>query len=163
MKKLIFLNISILRYLFLVFSAFLLCIACNQKTNATASNETIEPIDPMEGVWEQTHSCSLVNGDTVRSRDNSFQHKIYLDGYVMWTADPATDSLEWHGFGTYRYKNDTLIEKLLSMSIPMKDAWGSENEFIFKIDYDGNTFKQVMAGEYNDTIYQNIEVYKKLN
>jgi hypothetical protein len=154
MKKLICPNIRILRYLFLVVSTFLIFIACNVTT---------KPKDPIEGVWEQTHNYVLANGDTVFSSDNNFQHKIYLDGYVMWTMDPASDSSEWHGYGTYKLKNDTVIEKLLSMSIPMKAQMGSEGEFILKIDYDENNFKQEIRSKSNDTIYQQIEVYKRLN
>lgn len=154
MKKLIYPNIRILRYLFLVFSAFLIFIACN---------ETTKPKDPIEGVWEQTHNYVLANGDTVFSSDNNVQRKIYLDGYVMWTTDPAPDSSEWHGFGTYIIKNDTVIEKLVSMSIPMKAQVGSEDGFILKIDYNENNFKQEIRSKINDTIYQQIEVYNRLN
>ncbi len=160
MKKTDFLNISIFKYLFLVFSVFLICIACNQKTDTTASNETIELIDPMEGVWEQTNFYRLANGDTIFTSDNSVQHKIYLDGYVMWTSDPAPDSSEWHGYGTYTYKNDTLTETLISMSIPMRS---DNNTFSIMVDLGENSFKQIIEFENNDTIYQNIEVYKKLN
>ena len=86
MKKTAFLNISIYKYLFLVFSVFLICIACNQKTDTTTSN------DPMEGVWEQTYFYQLMHGDTLVTLDNLVQHKIFLDGYVMWTRNPAIDS-----------------------------------------------------------------------
>jgi hypothetical protein len=153
MKKLIYPIIRIFRKLFFVFSAFVIFIACN---------ETAKPKDPIEGVWEQTHNYVLANGDTVFSSNKNVEHKIYLDGYVMWTQDPATDSSEWHGFGTYIIKNDTVVEKLLSMSIPMKAQGGSKDGFILKIDYDKNNFKQVIRSEYHDTIYQSIEVYKRL-
>lgn len=160
MNKTDFLNISIFKYFFFVFSLFLICIGCNQKTDTTASNETIELIDPMEGVWEQTNYYQLVNGDTIFTTDNRVQHKIYLDGYVMWTSDPASDSSEWHGYGTYTYKNDTLTETLISMSIPMRS---DNNIYSIPVDLGKNSFKQVIESENNDTIYQNIEVYKKLN
>ena len=163
MKKPDFLNISIIKYSFLVFSVFLICIGCNQKTDTTASNETLELIDPMEGVWEQTNYYFLANGDTIFTSDTRVQHKIYLDGYIMWTADPAPDSSEWHGYGTYRLKNDTLFERLLSMSMPMKAQMESDDEAILIIEYDENSFKQMIEQEYNDTVYQSFEVYKKLN
>jgi hypothetical protein len=153
MKKLICPVIRIFRKLFFVFSVLVIFIACNVTT---------KPKDPIEGVWKQTHSYVLANGDTVFSTDKNVEHKIYLDGYVMWTQDPASDSSEWHGFGTYTIKNDTVIEKLLSMSNGMKAQRGSKDGFILKIDYDENNFKQVIRSEYRDTIYQSIEVYKRL-
>ena len=78
----------------------------------------------------------------------------------MWTSDPAPDSSEWHGYGTYTYKNDTLTETLISMSIPMRS---DNNTYSIMVDLGENSFKQVIEFENNDTIYQNIEVYKKLN
>ena len=99
-----------------MFSVFLNCIACDQKTDTTASNETIELNDPMEGVWQQIHHYLVANGDTVSSSNAEGEHKIYFDGYVMFARDPAKDSLENYGFGTYRYENDTVIEKLLAGS-----------------------------------------------
>ena len=154
MKKTGILNMSIFKHLFLVFSIFLICIACNQKTDTTAPN------DPMEGVWEQTYFYQLMLGDTLVTLDNLVQHKIFLDGYVMWTRNPAIDSSEWHGFGTYTYKNDTLTETLTSMSLTMRS---DDNIYSILVDLGENSFKQLSEIEYNDTIYQNIEVYKKLN
>ena len=170
MKRPDLLNISIFKYLFLMFSLFLSCIACNQKTDTTASNETIELNGPLEGVWEKTNGYYVVHGDTVSSGEGwKLQHKIYLDGYVMYTAEPYPDSTELFGFGTYRYENDTVIEKIMTMSIWMKgvaeNMEGAEDfsDFPFKIYFDGNTFSQVAQWEFNDTTYQSIEVYKKLN
>ena len=160
MKKTGILNMIIFKYLFLVFSIFLFCIACNQKTDTTTSNETIELIDPMKGVWEQTNFYQLMHGDTLVSIDNLVQHKVFLDGYVMWTRNPAIDSSEWHGYGTYTYKNDTLTETLTSMSLTMRS---DNNIYSILVDLGENSFKQLSEIEYNDTIYQNIEVYKKLN
>jgi hypothetical protein len=81
MKKLSI--IRIFRKLFFVFSVFVIFIGCNVTT---------KPKDPIEGVWELTHKYVLANGDTVFSSDNYIEHKIYLDGHVMWTTDPASDS-----------------------------------------------------------------------
>ena len=69
----------------------------------------------------------------------------------------------WHGYGTYRLSNDTLIEKLSSMSQPLKVAMGSEDEVILKIEYDLNFYKQAMEQEFRDTVYLAIEEWKKLN
>jgi hypothetical protein len=99
-------------------------------------------------------------GDTLVTIDTLVQHKIFLDGYVMWTRNPAIDSSEWHGYGTYTYKNDTLTETLSSMSLTMRS---DDNIYSILVELGENSFKQLSEIEYNDTIYQNIEVYKKLN
>jgi len=155
------------RALLLLFPVFLICISCNRNSDSTTSIETVEQIDPLEGVWQLTNRYVLANKDTIYSSamesDYGFQHKIYIDGHVMWTKDPDPDSAEWHGFGTYIESNDTIFEKYLSMSNLMRVAMGSNDEAILKVDYDESNFKQVMESEWNDTIYHQIEVYKKLD
>lgn len=118
--------------------------------------------DHLVGVWQQTKSYTIWNGDTVNYHENLNQHKIYLNGYFMWNADPDPDSVEWHGFGTYKYKNDTLIEKYLSMSNHMKLFLGSDKEAMLKVDIDESTFKQVIEGVYNDATYQLFEHFERL-
>ena len=159
MKKKGLSNIHIFRYLFLVFSLFLICIACNQKNHTTASNETIELDDPMEGVWKLISYCRLANEDTTFKSENSNEHKIYLDGFVMWNHDPDPDSSEWHGFGTYTYNNGMVTETLTSMSITMRSYIPSP----MRIDLGENSFKQVDLSENNGIIYQQIWRFKKLN
>ena len=151
-----------MKNLLLAFLGLFLCFACNQKTDTSVQSEIIEPIDPMEGVWEQTKSYQIWHVDTLNFHDSLIQHKIYLDGYVMWNADPEPDSTEWHGFGTYKYDNGVLTERLISVSIPMKAAMGSDDEAILKIDLDEDTFKQTIEGIYNDTTYQLIEHFKRI-
>lgn len=142
---------------------FTFCIACNQQSDEGASSNNIRVVDPVEGVWERTNHYWVLDDDTIYADEVGVQHKIYFDGYVMWTADPGTDSSEWHGYGTYRLSNDTLIEKLSSMSLPMKVAMGSEDEVMLKIEYDKNFFKQEMDQVFRDTIYLAVEEWKKLN
>jgi hypothetical protein len=81
----------------------------------------------------------------------------------MWTSDPAPDSSEWHGYGTYRISNDTLIEKLLSMSLPLQQAMGTYEEAVLTIEYGEDFYKQTMDQEFRDTIYKAVEEYKRLN
>ncbi len=139
------------------------CIACNQPSDEGASTQDVRSVDPVEGVWELSSRYWFLDDDTIYADEVGVQHKIYYDGYVMWTADPGTDSIEWHGYGTYRISNDTLIEKLSSMSLPMKVAMGSEDEALLKIEYDENFYKQEMAQMFRDTIYQCVEEWKRLN
>jgi len=147
----------------LAIALFTFCIACTQQAGEGASDQEVRDADPIEGVWELSNHYWILDDDTIYADEVGVQHKIYLDGFVMWTADPWTDSSEWHGYGTYRLSNDTLIEKLLSMSLPMKLAMGSEDEVMLKIEYDLNFYKQEMEQMFRDTIYQSIEEWKKLN
>jgi hypothetical protein len=147
----------------LVIALFTFCIACNQQSDEGASTEDVRSVDPIEGVWELTGRYWVLDDDTIYADEIGVQHKIYFDGYVMWTSDPGPDSSEWHGYGTYRLSNDTLVEKLSSMSLPLKIAMGSEDEVLLKIEYDFNFYKQAMEQEFRDTIYKYNEEWKKLN
>ena len=142
---------------------FTCCMACNQLSDKGASNKDVRDVDPVEGVWELSNRYWVQYGDTIYADVVGVQHKIYFDGYVMWTADPGTDSSEWHGYGTYRLSNDTLIEKLSSMSLTMEEMMGSEDEALLIIEYDKNYYKQEMEQVFRDTIYQYVEECKKLN
>ncbi|WBX74737.1 hypothetical protein PG913_06115 [Tenacibaculum pacificus] len=130
--------------------------SCESKLNDKKNKK----LDPMEGVWELTEFHHLKNGDTLITDKNKVQHKIYLNGYVMWNTNPASDSSEWHGYGTYTYKKDTVIEILTSMSKSMKS---DVNKYIIPVKHGYKTYKQINTYKNNDTIYQNIEVYKKLD
>ena len=153
------------KYLF-AFTVFLVSFSCCQNTDSSLVEPAIS--DPLEGVWQMTHYYATWGGDTVYSADTAryerVQHKIYLDGYVMWNTNPAEDSTEWHGFGTYHQSNDTVFEKLLTTSLPMMEIWKNwdDEEVALTVEYDEDNFKQTIASENNDTIYQQIEVYKKL-
>jgi hypothetical protein len=154
MKELKF-SIRVLSYSFIVFSLFLLCSACTQTT---------ESIDPVEGVWERSVRYWVLDDDTIYADPTpGLQHKIYYDGYVMWTADPAADSSEWYGYGTYQLNNNTLVEKLSTMSLPLRGLVGSDDEWLLTVEYDENFYKQEMPRAFRDTIYLYVEEWKKLN
>lgn len=149
--------------LLLVIALFTFCIACNQQSDEGASTNDVRSIDPIEGVWELTSRYWVLDDDTIYADLVGVVHKIYFDGYVMWTSDPGPDSSEWHGYGTYQLSDDTLIEKLSSMSLPMKLEMGLKDEYSYEIAYDLDFYKQAMEQEFRDTIYQYNEEWKKLN
>ncbi len=149
--------------LLLTITLFAFCTACNQQADEGASNQDARAVDPVEGVWELSNRYWVLDDDTIYADELGVQHKIYFDGYVMWTSDPAPDSSEWHGYGTYQLSNDTLVEKLLSMSLPLKLAMGSEDELMLKIEYDLSLYKQEWEQTFRDTIYLAVEEWKKLN
>ncbi len=140
-----------------------LCISCTLQSDEGASDQDARTVDPVEGVWELNSRYWVLDDDTIYADELGVQHKIYLDGFVMWTSDPAPDSSEWHGYGTYQLSNDTLVEKLLSMSLAMKAANNSQVEFVCKIEYDLNFYKQELEQTFRDTVYLAIEEWKKLN
>ena len=78
MKKKDLSNIRICKYLFLVFSFSLICMACNQGNQIAASKKAIEPADPLEGVWELESYCRLANEDTTFIGRNNNEHKSIL-------------------------------------------------------------------------------------
>ena len=147
----------------LIITLFAFNIACNQQADEGASDQDARAVDPVEGVWELSNRYWVMEDDTIYADEVGVQHKIYLDGFVMWTADPSPDSSEWHGYGTYQLSNDTLIEKLLSMSLPLKLAMGSEDELMLKIEYDLSFYKQEWEQTFRDTVYLAVEEWKKLN
>ncbi|WP_405293529.1 hypothetical protein [Algibacter sp. Ld11] len=139
-----------LSYLILI---SLISMSCNSRTNE-------KKIETMEGVWELSEFYHLANGDTLLIDTTKVQHKIYLDGHVIWNTDPAQDASEWHGYGTYTFQNDTIIEQLISMSKSMKS---DINTYIIPIERINNSYKQVNTYTNNDTVYHNIEIFKKIN
>jgi len=139
------------------------CNACTQQSKKDAASQDARVADPIEGVWEMTNTYWVLDDDTIYADEVGVQHKIYFDGYYMWTADPASDSSEWHGFGTYQLSNDTLIEKLSSMSLPMKLNMGLEDEVMLKIEYAPDFYKQETEQVFRDTVYLAVEEWKRLN
>ncbi|WP_289041763.1 hypothetical protein [uncultured Zobellia sp.] len=139
----------------LLFATVFLFTCCTSRVNKPSVN-----FSPIDGVWELSHFYNLGNGDTLSVDTSKVQHKIYLDGHVIWNTDPAADASEWHGYGTYTFKNDTITETLTSMS---KSMQSDVNTYVIPIERSSNTYKQVNTYERNDTVFKNIEVYRKLN
>ncbi|MCG1036062.1 hypothetical protein [Polaribacter sargassicola] len=146
MNKLIF---NAIKTVFL--SSLLVFVSCNNKEGKK---------DKLEGVWEQTNFFRLKEKDTILKDNSKIQHKIYLDGFLIWNSDAGKDSVEWHAYGTYNLKKDTLIETLTSMSIPLQ---GYNSIYPIVIEVSDSSLKQTINYKENDINYQNIEIYKKLN
>ncbi|WP_158973511.1 hypothetical protein [Cellulophaga sp. L1A9] len=148
---------SLKKFILLYFLGMLIiCTSCNSPIK----DKEVAPIDPIEGVWELSHFYHVANGDTLITDTSKVQHKIYLDGHVIWNTNPAADASEWHGYGIYTFKNDTITEVLTSMSYTMKSDYDT---YIIPIERTENSYKQVNTYSHNDTIFHNIEIYKKLN
>jgi len=121
-----------MKILIITFLALIICFACNQKSDTSAQIEksiAVLPFDnmsdnPMEGVWKRTMTYSILNEDTLNYQDSELQHIIYLDGYYMWSSEPASTG-EWHGFGNYILEGDSILRQhIITMSIPMQNVMG---------------------------------------
>lgn len=165
MKNSKFKSYCLPKLLILLFLLFPLCIACNQKSDEGVLNEKNPDVDPIEGVWKLTNQYWVKDGDTLLLGPDEIpiKQKIYLDGYMIWTNEASYDSLEWHGFGTYSLSNNTLNEKLVSMSLPLREKMGSEDEIIYQIELDNTYCKQSTNSIHRGTIYLSVEEWKKLN
>ncbi len=132
-----------------------LFISCNTQQNKENKNT-----DPLQGVWKLDAFYTLANADTIVKDYNKIQHKIYLNGHVLWNTDTDKNGVDWSGYGTYTFKNDTIIEKLTSTSKSMKS---DVNTYVIPIEFKKDAYKQVNTYYRNDTVFRNIEIFKKIN
>jgi hypothetical protein len=165
MKNTGFLSYSYVQRIRLLFIIFPFILACSQKTDVDLSDKDAQDDDPIRGVWELHNHYWVKDGDTLFLAPDEIEvkHKIYLDGYVIWSEDPITDSLEWHGYGTYRLDNETLIEKVISTSFPMQAEMGTSDEIIYQIEIGEGLLKQTTERLHRGMMYQSIEEWKKLD
>ena len=153
-----------MRKLIIMCSVLLLCSANTRTADSNSAVETLDSIDPVEGVWERSNRYWVLDDDTIYADPTpGLRHKIYYDGYVMWTADPAPDSSEWYGYGTYQLNNNNLVEKLSTMSLSLQEEMGSETEVLLIVEYENSFYKQERPQAFRNTIYLYVEEWKKLN
>jgi hypothetical protein len=58
----------------------------------------------MDGVWKLSAFYRLAGKDTLIRDTTKIQHKIYLNGHVIWNVNPGADGLEWHAMVPLRIK-----------------------------------------------------------
>jgi hypothetical protein len=164
MKPTVAQPVSISRSLIVLSLLFPLLIACSQLTDRS-SVANMPDSGTVEGVWELSNHYYVKDGDTLYAEpaEMGLKHKMYLDGYVMWSGDPSYDSTAWYGYGTYILNGNTLVEKLTSMSLPLKTEMGSENEIVSQVAFEEGRFKQETNSILRGTIYLSVEVWKKLD
>lgn len=100
----------------------ILLMVCCQSPKEEIVTGSFADDDPIEGVWRMTKLMGVYhhNGDTVDETRN--QHKIFVDGSIMWGFEAEEDSTEWFGYGTYELKEDSLIETMTSGSNAFRKA-----------------------------------------
>ena len=136
----------IIASIFLVFLA-----SCNSAINLKKQKE-----DPLQGVWQLNAFYTLANTDTIVKDFNKVQHKIYLNGYVLWNTDTDINGIDWSGYGISTFKNDTITETLTSTSKSMKS---DVNTYVIPIDFYKDSYKQINTYYRNDTVFKNIEIF----
>lgn len=139
---------------FLFVSLIIVLLAtCNTQVNRKNKN-------PLQGVWKLDAFYTLANSDTIVKNYNKVQHKMYLNGHVIWNADTDENGVDWSGYGTYSFKNDTITETLTSTSKSMKS---DVNTYVIPIDFKINSYKQVNTYYRNDTVFKNVEIFTKID
>jgi hypothetical protein len=147
-------HFKISKFLFVSLIIVLLA-SCNTQVNSKNQNQ-----DPLQGVWKLDAFYTLANSDTIVKNYNKVQHKMYLNGHVLWNTDTDINGVDWSGYGTYSFKNDTITETLTSTSKSMKS---DVNTYIIPIDFNVNSYKQVNTYYRNDTVFKNIEIFTKID
>lgn len=85
-----------------------------QKTRLTEEYKEVgkEASSPLNGVWKETRSFSIVGADTIPN--NRTQYKAYYDGYFMFghtVKDSTNHTSTGIGFGTFEMNGDTQIKE----------------------------------------------------
>ncbi|MEN8703048.1 MAG: hypothetical protein ABF265_01260 [Polaribacter sp.] len=147
-------HFKISKFLFVSLIIVLLA-SCNTQVNSKNQNQ-----DPLQGVWKLDAFYTLANSDTIVKNYNKVQHKMYLNGHVLWNTDTDENGVDWSGYGTYSFKKDTITETLTSTSKSMKS---DINTYVIPIDLNVNSYKQVNTYYRNDTVFKNIEIFTKID
>ncbi|MEN8879998.1 MAG: hypothetical protein ABF311_07490, partial [Polaribacter sp.] len=74
-------HFKISKFLFVSLIIVLLA-SCNTQVNSKNQNQ-----DPLQGVWKLDAFYTLANSDTIVKNYNKVQHKMYLNGHVLWNTD----------------------------------------------------------------------------
>lgn len=153
----------------LVLSLALVFISsCNdQPKKTTTAVEVEETIDTnsknLKGTWELVGFYNYKDNmvvDSFNTSSSSRQLKMYTDTKVMWCKHKPADSSEWFGYGTYKYKEDTLTEVLDFGSAVMNEVIAEKKAFKFELQLQNNRFQQIELDEDGNRIYS--ENYKRI-
>jgi hypothetical protein len=142
--------------------AFVFISSCKDETetesNTEITNHEVETeiSNGLKGTWELTGFYNYKDNmvvDSFKTSSNSRQLKMYTDTKVMWCKHRPADSSEWFGYGTYSYKNDTLVEILDFGSMVMEEVIAEKKEFKFELQLQPNHFQQIELDEDGNRIY----------
>jgi hypothetical protein len=128
------------------------------ESNTEITNHEVETeiSNGLKGTWELTGFYNYKDNmvvDSFKTSSNSRQLKMYTDTKVMWCKHRPADSSEWFGYGTYSYKNDTLVEILDFGSMVMEEVIAEKKQFKFELQLQPNHFQQIELDEDGNRIY----------
>ena len=154
--------------LLVVSLAMVFISSCKEPDQKPVENSESEEISEntkknLNGTWELVGFYNYKDNAVVDSFSNntiSRQIKMYSDNRVMWCKLLKTDSIEFFGYGTYRYGDGNLTETLEFGSAFMNEVIEEKQEFNFKLELSENRFEQIEIDEDGNKIYS--ENYKRI-
>ncbi|MEP4533938.1 MAG: hypothetical protein ABJ004_12695 [Cyclobacteriaceae bacterium] len=153
--------------IFIVAAFILTSFASRSQDTSWASSSAPDTLDSgqlsIEGIWELVDFDFYENEVIVSSAplaEGYVQHKIFMDGHVMWSRQVPTEEKEWYGFGSYEIKGDTLIERLEYGSHALKSTFKTD-EHRFLIDLDEKSYRQINFKDYLN--FKSSENYRRVS
>ncbi|MBC3846879.1 hypothetical protein H8K90_10850 [Winogradskyella echinorum] len=146
---------------------FLFVFSCKDKPKSdievTDSETELEVNNGLKGTWELTGFYNYKDNVVVDSFSNntiSRQIKMYTDTKVMWCKLLKTDSIEFFGYGTYKYADGNLAEILEFGSAFMNEVIKEKQQFNFQLNLTADRFEQIELDDDGNKVYS--ENYKRI-
>ena len=148
-----------MKSIFFVLSlVFVTLISCNENEKVNKDSEVIpkEKKLSLKGTWELKGFYNYKDNVVVDSFSNNTiarQIKMYSDSKVMWCKLLKTDSIEFFGYGSYKYDTGKLTEMLEFGSAFMNEVIAENKEFNFELELQPDSFQQIELDEDGNKIY----------
>ena len=148
-----------MKSIFFVLSlVFVTLISCNENEKVNKNSEVIpkEKKLSLKGTWELKGFYNYKDNVVVDSFSNNTiarQIKMYSDSKVMWCKLLKTDSIEFFGYGSYKYDTGKLTEMLEFGSAFMNEVIAENKEFNFELELQPDSFQQIELDEDGNKIY----------
>ena len=130
----------------------------NEKNDDDTEDTTVEQLS-LKGTWELKGFYNYQNNVVVDSFSNntiSRQIKMFSDSKVMWCKLLKTDSIEFFGYGSYKYNDNNegkLTEVLEFGSAFMNEVIQERQEFTFQLELSEDRFEQIELDLDGNKIY----------
>ena len=145
-------------FFFVLSLVFVTLISCNENEKVNKNSEVIpkEKKLSLKGTWELKGFYNYKDNVVVDSFSNNTiarQIKMYSDSKVMWCKLLKTDSIEFFGYGSYKYDTGKLTEMLEFGSAFMNEVIAENKEFNFELELQPDSFQQIELDEDGNKIY----------
>ena len=148
-----------MKSIFFVLSlVFVTLISCNENEKVNKDSDVVpnEKKLSLKGTWELKGFYNYKDNVVVDSFSNNTiarQIKMYSDSKVMWCKLLKTDSIEFFGYGSYKYDTGKLTEMLEFGSAFMNEVIAENKEFNFELELQPDSFQQIELDEDGNKIY----------